>query len=134
MKAKLTKKLIDTLQPGETVYSVRDTEVKGFLLRVSPSGGMVYYLDYKTHGGQRKSYRIGGAGNLTPAQARDAAERLSADVALGKDVQLEKQQRRAETAKAKFTTLAGPPFWRLTFDTVASSKYGLSGLVVALTE
>ena len=107
MKAKLTKKLVDSLKPGEAVYSVRDTEIKGFLLKVSPSGGMVYYLDYRTRDGKRKSYRIGTAGNLTPIQARDVAEKLSADVAHGKDIQLEKQNQRAETKRAKYTSLEG---------------------------
>jgi len=107
MKAKLTKRLIESLEPGDAVYSVRDTEIKGFLLKVSPSGGMVYYLDYRTKDGKRKSYRIGNSGNLTPIQARDAAELLSVDVAKGTDVQTEKQRERAETKRQKYTSLEG---------------------------
>lgn len=107
MQAKLTSKLVKSLKPQERIYSVRDTEVKGFLLKVSPSGGMVYYLDYRTLNGKRKSYRIGGAGNLTPIQARDVAEQLSADVAHGKDIQAEKQEVREKAALERYTTLEG---------------------------
>ncbi len=107
MKAKLTKRLVESLETQDAVYSVRDTEIKGFLLKVSPSGGMVYYLDYRTKDGKRKSYRIGRSGNITPAQARDAAEDLAADVAKGIDVQAEKQRRRAETKRQKYTSLKG---------------------------
>ena len=48
MKTKLTNTLVKSLEPHKAVYSVRDTETKGFLLKVYPSGKMVYYLDYRT--------------------------------------------------------------------------------------
>ena len=107
MKAKLTASLVKSLKPQAKLYSVRDTEIKGFLLRVSPSGHMAYYLDYKTHDGKRKSYRIGNAGNLTPIQARDVAEKQAAHVAHGKDIQSDKQEQRKEAKLAKARTLKG---------------------------
>ncbi len=104
MKVKLNASLVKTLKPANKLYTVRDTEIPGFILRVSPSGGKVYYMDYRASG-KRKSYRIGN--NLTPAQARDVAKRLSADIAHGKDIQSEKQRRRLEAERAKFNTLGG---------------------------
>jgi len=66
---------------------------------------MVYYLDYKTKDGRRKSYRIGNHGNLTPAQAREVAELRAADVAHGKDVQQEKQEAKKKAEADKLKTL-----------------------------
>lgn len=87
MRAKLTAKLIHSLKPQDKLYSVRDTEIKGYMLRVSPSGAMTYYLDYRLPGKGRKSYRIGTPGNLTPAQARETANQQAAKVAQGIDIQ-----------------------------------------------
>ncbi len=38
MKAKLSARIIQTLSSGEKPYEVVDTDLKGFLLRVQPSG------------------------------------------------------------------------------------------------
>ncbi|HKH21531.1 MAG TPA: Arm DNA-binding domain-containing protein [Gammaproteobacteria bacterium] len=83
MKACLAAKTIKALQPAAKPYEVRDTRIKGFLLRVQPSGAMAYYLSYTPLSGKRQRYRIGTAGSLTPAQARDIAEELAGHVAQG---------------------------------------------------
>lgn len=105
MKTKLASRLVNSLKPEGKPYEVRDTGIKGFLLRVSPAGGMVYYLDYKTVDGRRNRYRIGAHGNVSPFQARDVAERLAADVAHGKDIQREKKKIRREAERAAKRTL-----------------------------
>jgi len=107
MRAKLTAKLVGSLKPKAQRYSVRDTEIKGFLLWVETSGSMTYYLEYKTDDGRRPTYRIGRHGTLTPVQARDAAEVLAGKVALGIDIQAEKKHERAEGAARKYSTLGG---------------------------
>ena len=38
MKGKITQKLIDGLKPQAMPFEFRDTGLKGFLLRVQPSG------------------------------------------------------------------------------------------------
>ena len=35
---RLTQRLIDTLKPGKSVREVRDTEFRGFGVRILPSG------------------------------------------------------------------------------------------------
>jgi integrase len=107
MQVKITARAITALKPADKPYEAFDTEIKGFLLRVEPTGIMTYYLAYKTPGGRRGRYRIGRAGNLTPVQARDVALRLAADVAHGKDIQAEKKQARIEAEHAKIRTLRG---------------------------
>jgi hypothetical protein len=80
VKANLTAKTINGLKPAAKPYEVRDAKIKGFLLRVQPSGAMVYYLSYTPSSGRRQRYRIGTVGNLTSAQARDIAEELAGHV------------------------------------------------------
>jgi site-specific recombinase XerD len=105
MKAKITVSLVKALEPKDQLYTVRDTKISGFMLRVYPTGKMAYYLDYRTGGGKRKSYRIGNHGNLTPAQARDVAEKKAGEVANGKDVQQLKIEARAKAKSDKVSTL-----------------------------
>ncbi len=105
MNGKITSRLVKSLKPAEKVYSVRDTETKGFLLRVSPTGGMTYFFDYRTKSGQRKTYRIGSG--ITAVQARDVAEQLAAAVAHGRDPQEEKKAARKDAEQAKVRTLSG---------------------------
>ena len=105
MKAKITARMVGSLQPQNNIFAVRDTEIKGFLLKVSPTGGMVYYLDYRNRDGGRQSYKIGRAGNLTPIQARDIASQLAADVIHGKDIQLEKKHNKQQHQQNKLKTL-----------------------------
>ena len=42
MPSKLTKRLVDTLEPREMPYEVRDSVLPGFLVRVRPSGITMY--------------------------------------------------------------------------------------------
>lgn len=105
MKSKLTETLLKSLEPADKPYTVRDTEVTGFLLRVMPSGGITYYLDYRSPAGTRKSYRIEKVGNITAAQARQHAKDLAGRVARGEDIQVQRQCARRETERNKTATL-----------------------------
>jgi len=107
MKAKLTARTVNALVSESKPFEVWDTEIKGYLLRVQPSGIMTYYFFYRTREGQKRRIRIGNAGTLTPAQARDVVVKNAAEVAQGKDVQAEKMHKRKEADQAKFKTLAG---------------------------
>lgn len=106
MKSKLTARLINTLQPSPKAYEVLDTELKGFLLRVQPTGRMTFYYSYRNEAKVRKRIKIGACGSdLTLAQARDKAILLAADVTEGKDVQKAKQDHRDQQAAIHSQTL-----------------------------
>ncbi len=107
MKAKLSAQTVRALQPGEKPYEVVDTEVKGFLLRVQPTGAMTYYFSYRNNESRRRRYRIGNSQSLTPDQARDQAILLAAKVVAGEDLQAEKKRRRRAAQLAKSRTLEG---------------------------
>lgn len=106
MKVKITANNVKELSPRPKPYDVRDTDIKGFLLRVQPSGGMTYYLDYRLDG-KRNRIRLGSHGTITPTQARDKAKVEAGKVANDINVQGEKKRRRQDGVQAKFSTLKG---------------------------
>jgi len=107
MKGKITNRLVGSLRSEEKPFEVFDVDIKGFLLRVEPTGIMTYYLAYKNAAGKRRRYRLGRHGTLTVAQARKDAEIKAGLAASGKDIQNERVVARRETEKAKTQTLTG---------------------------
>jgi integrase len=81
MRALISNSLIPKLKPEAKQYDIRDTKLKGFLIRVNPSGKMAYVCEYKR--GRRMN--LGNVTVLSPAQARDKAKILLAEVAQGND-------------------------------------------------
>lgn len=108
MQAKLSATTIKRLHVANKAYEVVDTDLKGFLLRVQPTGRKTFYFSYRNKAGSRKRIKLGVLGPaLTIQQARDQAIILAGDVAKGIDVQGEKnKQRREAVAEAQSTLTA----------------------------
>lgn len=72
----LTNKIVASLSPKDRPYEVRDTKVRGLVLRVQPSGykGWILQWDHK------KRRTLGPLGHLTLDQARTMASHLMAEV------------------------------------------------------
>ena len=81
MKALISNRLLRVIQIKEKPYEIRDTRLKGFILRVQPSGSMSYIVEY----GRGKRITLGRADRLTTVQARDHAREKLAEAALGGD-------------------------------------------------
>lgn len=81
MKAKINNTLLKKLVPQDKEYEVHDTDLKGFILRVFPSGTMRYVCQYKRGG----KINIGTVGVMTPAQAREKAVEILNDFNKGID-------------------------------------------------
>jgi integrase len=84
MRKKLTPKLIDSLPPASGKrYEVRDELLTGLLVRVSSTGGKVWYTSCRINGKLRR-IKIGTYPILSLADARETARALLRDVQLGK--------------------------------------------------
>lgn len=105
MQAKITKQHLNTLRPKAKMYAVRDTELKGFVLRVRPNGGMTWFFDYRNAEGRRLNYRIGAYPGLEPEGARKLAKTAAGKIAGHIDVQAVKKEARLEAARSKVSTL-----------------------------
>jgi len=103
----ITARLVKSLKPESKYFRVWDIELKGFYIRVQPTGSMSYYFQYRNESGKLTDYLIGKVGTLSPVQARDIAELRSADVKHGKDVQADRKQHRKDAENAKLQTLRG---------------------------
>lgn len=79
---KLTKRSVDALEPKSAEYGVRDSELKGFGVRVMPTGRKTYQVQYRSAGRTRK-FKIGIHGQITADEARKQAKKLLSDVSFG---------------------------------------------------
>ena len=84
MRAKINKSLVNALTPGAKDIKVRDTELPGFEMKLTPMGKIVYRVDYRING-RRRWLTIGNAG-ITPEQARTLAAKALQAVAAGRDM------------------------------------------------
>ena len=69
---RLTEARINALKPGKSARDVRDAALKGFGVRIMPSGRKRFFL-HTQHEGRRVWKLIGEPGQMTLAEARDAA-------------------------------------------------------------
>ena len=103
---KITKRVVDAAKPrGDNAYCIFDTEIRGFGLRVQSSGKMSWVLEYRPGGGGRKiakrRVKLGDVGDMTPDEARRAADKLRARVLAGEDPQAKKQEAREAATVAE---------------------------------
>ena len=69
---RFSQRLIDTLKPGKSVREVRDTELRGFGVRILPSGRKRYFVHAQCNG-KRTWTKLGDTRATPPADARDVA-------------------------------------------------------------
>jgi integrase len=100
MQAAITNTFVQRLKPGAEPYEVRDTRLKGFFLRVQPSGHVSFYVSWGR--GKRKS--LGRADVLAAEQARIKAKQLLAKVYMGEDPLEEERAGKLAVTFAKFLT------------------------------
>ena len=93
---KLTKTTVEAEQPGADQRFVWDTEIKGFGLKIFPTGAKTFVFQYRTPEGRTRRHTIGKFSDvLTADQARKRARKDYAyEVHAGRDPMGDKQARR----------------------------------------
>lgn len=85
----LTKRTVDAAQPTDKRYHIWDNDLRGFGLRIEPSGIKTFVTKYRVGGGGRNAPQriqtVGRYGVLTPDEARKKAKAILGSVAAGAD-------------------------------------------------
>lgn len=123
MKSVISGRLLSSkeAQPREKPFEIRDTRLRGFLLRVQPSGVRVYYVQLS----RIKRERIGDAGALTPDEARDRCAIMLGNFASGRDVRIGLPNYQTDASKEKtfgdYIAESYEPYQRGNFKTAAGT-------------
>lgn len=101
---KINKSFVESFSAPEKDAFSWDDEIKGFGLKVSPSGSKAFVFQYRTKQGRSRRFTIGRySDTLTADQARNRAKKLRHAVEDGGDPMNEKQvDRQAETLEEVF--------------------------------
>ena len=101
---RLDQRRVDKLKPRKAAYDVRDRDLKGFGMRILPSGARRYFI-HSQHQGRRFWKIIGDASSIGADEARNRAIALMAAIRKGGDAQ----------------SVAAPP--DIAFETVADEVF-----------
>lgn len=101
---KLTKRIVEGMEPGATDRLEWDTELPGFGVRVKPSGVRSYLIQYRNAHGRSKRFTIGRHGVMTVEEARREARLLLLDVARGIDPAADRAHGRAAPTVSDLAT------------------------------
>ncbi len=99
---RINRRTVNSLRPGPKVVSYYDETLTGFGLRMRTTGIASWFVEYRPGAGGRgiskRRMVIGTLATLTPEKAREAAEKLLAQVKLGSDPAADRSEaRKAET-------------------------------------
>jgi integrase len=95
---RLTKTVVDKLEPRDMLYFIWCGKLSGFGVSVRPSGRKTFVVQFRTGGRGSTEHRksLGRFGVITVDQARKAAETYLASASLGNDLIAEQKRVRAE--------------------------------------
>ena len=107
---KLSKRVVDAIQPnpdGKDVFmwDSGDGALKGFGVRMKPSGTGAYIVQYRTAEGRTRRLALGKVGTLTPDEARILARDKLVAATKGADPSAERHAARASMTVAELCDL-----------------------------
>jgi integrase len=108
-KLRLTKRSVEALPTPERPCYVWDDSLRGFAVRLAPSGRKTVIVVGTTAAGKQIKHAVGAFGRITPEQARAVAARKLGELAAGHDLAAE----RAEARAAERARLAAPTLQEL---------------------
>lgn len=89
----ISNSLIKSVKPQEKPIEIRDTQLKGLILRVQPTGRMTYYVEYA----RGKRFKLGLHPAMTPTQARETAKEVLGNAYQGNDPMEARKRARGHT-------------------------------------
>ena len=95
MRDRLTKLVVDGLEAEAKDLVVWDRDLKGFGVKVTPTGKKIYFAFYRTMSGKQRKPAIGMHGKVTAEEARQIAKKWIAAAISGHDISAERQEARA---------------------------------------
>ena len=107
---KLSKRVVDAIRPnsdGKDVFlwDSGDGALKGFGVRMKPSGSGAYIVQYRTAEGRTRRLALGKIGTLTPDEARILARDKLVAATKGADPSAERHAARASMTVAELCDL-----------------------------
>jgi integrase len=94
-RVKLTKAVIEALQaPAKGQAFIWDSEMKGFAVRITPTGVKSWIVQMRVRGGKERRMTVGLCSKLPLDRARIEARKLLAHADLGRDVGKERKDAR----------------------------------------
>jgi integrase len=99
---KITKRHVESLRPGTADVFAWDDELRGFGIRVKPSGLRSYIVQYRNAHGRSKRMTIGEHGRLTAEEARKQARLILSKVDRGADPSEARQTARKAPTVTEF--------------------------------
>ncbi|MCK1678294.1 integrase family protein [Bradyrhizobium sp. 147] len=105
----ITKTLVDGLEKQASEYTVWDSKLPGFGVRVRPTGAKSFIIVYRAGTGRTapvRRYTVAAVGKLAPEAARTQAKILLGNIANGADPSAEKRANRPKRDRLTFDELA----------------------------
>ncbi len=87
----ISSRVLNSLSPQSKPYFIKDSNVKGFAVKVNPSGSIKYIAEVK-YRGRSKRKTIGEYPLISPSDARTEALAFPSKVKLGQAVVISKQK------------------------------------------
>ena len=129
-RTNLTDARIIALKPRKTAYDIRDAKLKGFGVRVQPSGRKRFFVHCQ-HRGERVWKILGDAGAVSVKEARSRAAGTLASIRRGEPVPLLSDETLfesvAETVFERYRRLWKPGTLERTGTTSRTSSCRISG-------
>jgi integrase len=101
--SKITKRLVEGTNPGEKEVLIWDSDLKGFGVRIKPSGSSSYLIQYRNEFGRSRRLTLGPHGRLTAEEARRIAREKLLTATQGRDPAEERAEKRAVSTLTVFS-------------------------------
>lgn len=93
-RVSLTKRIVDGAKPATRDYQIWDAKVRGFGVRIYPSGVKAFVLQYRNSAGRTRKIALGRYGIVTVEKAREKATKLLGAIVDGGDPSHDKRENR----------------------------------------